>query len=384
LSLYRDELMIQHDQFMLQAVSLAKRGLYSAHPNPSVGCVIVHEGVIVAQGWHERAGEPHAEINAINQALDQNIDLSQCVLYVTLEPCSHHGRTGPCCQAIVEAGIKHVVMGMMDPNPLVQGQGVEYLKQHGVSVVENIQTAEVERLNPGFITRMKTSLPRVQLKVASSLDGRTAMMNGESKWITDHVAREDVQRYRAKAGAIITGSGTFYVDNPSLTVRAHTWTVDPISNSTDTPFRQPLRVIVSSSPPKKEAESSIIFNDDIRTVWMCNRDEACKQHAYPKHIDVIGVGVKEGKIDLREVLQVLSDRYHIHTVWVEAGAVLSGAFITEGLVDEIIVYMAPCFLGSFAKPMFELPIMSMNKKVNFKINSVRHVGETVRITLQIK
>lgn len=377
--------MTQHDEFMLRAIELAKQGKYTTHPNPLVGCVIVNGDWLVGEGWHERAGEPHAEVNAIAQAKERGADLKDATVYVTLEPCAHQGRTGPCCEALVKEGVAKVIIAMQDPNPQVQGKGIAYLKAHGVEVLVGVQEQAARDLNIGFITRMQTGLPYVQLKLAASLDGRTAMASGESQWITCPAAREDVQKYRAQAGAIITGSGTFYDDKPSLTVRPHTWQLAQYSAHeqavTSEDVRQPLRVVMSSQVPQGDLSNQPIFTDGVSSVWAGHNASTYKQ--YPSHIQALDLPsiheTAEQAETLKYLLAQLAKEHDVNRVWIEAGAKLSAAFVQADLVDEFILYYAPCLMGSEARPMFDLPFSTMAERLQLKIKSVRQVGETVRM-----
>jgi len=332
-------------QFMARAIQLAEQGHYSTKPNPRVGCVIVKNEQIIAEGWHQFAGQGHAEINALSN-LDNPSDAKGATAYVTLEPCSHQGKTGPCCDALIQAGVAEVVFGTQDPNPQVSGQGLEKLRQAGIQVTGPVLENECRSLNPGFIKRMQEGLPLVRCKLAMSLDGRTAMASGESQWITGPEAREDVQKLRAQSCAIITGSGTVKHDNPSLTVRSEQLP----ANSKQ---KQPLRVILGKNSDADSDKN--IFKQEGETLCFTERQS------------------------LKSILQYLAT-WQCNEVLIEAGPTLAGAFAAEGLIDELIVYMAPCLMGSEAKPLLELPLQSMADKVTLTIQDIRAVGNDWRIT----
>ena len=350
---------------MARAVQLAGRGRYTTKPNPAVGCVIASGDRVIGEGWHERAGEPHAEIHALSQA---GAAAKGATAYVTLEPCSHHGRTPPCVDALILAGISRVVYAMVDPNPEVAGAGLEKLRRAGITVEGPVLGDEALELNRGFIKRHQHGMPWVTIKLAMSLDARTAMDSGESQWITGAAARSDVQRLRAQSCVIITGSGTLLHDNPSLTVRAAELGLD---NAAEIAMRQPLRVVVcgkSSLPPE-----ATLLTDGGRTLLVM---------AVEKKIPGVASLVLDrgdGSVDLAALLRHLAG-LECNRVLVEAGATLAGAFVSQGLVDELIVYMAPTLLGSLARPMLVLPFDNMDQQLPLKIQDVRMVGDDLRIT----
>ncbi|MEM8594747.1 MAG: bifunctional diaminohydroxyphosphoribosylaminopyrimidine deaminase/5-amino-6-(5-phosphoribosylamino)uracil reductase RibD [Pseudomonadota bacterium] len=380
--------MSEHHLFMAHALKLAQKGCMTTHPNPMVGCVFVKDGEIIGEGFHLEAGQAHAEVNALKDAREKGMDVSGATAYVTLEPCSHQGKTGPCCNALVAAGVSEVVVAMTDPNPEVSGRGIAYLRAHGVSVIEGVLQQQAEELNRAFMTSMREGRPFVQVKIATSMDGRTAMASGESQWITDAAAREDVQRLRAQVGAIVTGSGTLYGDNPSLTVRPANWLYPELSD--DERIRvarqQPLRVVVSSKAPDPQAEKYQIFTDGVHSIWASSR--VSDHFDFPEHIDswvIKPVSDDESteRVCLLSLLQRLHSERQVRSVLVEAGAQLAGVFVAHGLVDEIIMYMAPSLMGSDAVEMLTLPIAKMQDKVALRIKSVRQVGETVRICSEL-
>jgi diaminohydroxyphosphoribosylaminopyrimidine deaminase/5-amino-6-(5-phosphoribosylamino)uracil reductase len=359
--------------FMSMALQLAKQGLYTTRPNPRVGCVIVKDETVVGQGYHERAGEPHAEIHALEQAGEKARDATA---YVTLEPCSHHGRTPPCADALVSAGVKRVVVAMTDPNPQVSGRGLQRLHEAGIEVTTDVLQAQAEKLNPGFIKRMQTGLPWVRIKMAMSLDGRTAMASGESQWITGKDARADVHRLRARSCAILTGTGTVLADNPSLTFRPHEH--ESLQFEIPEKASQPLRVVVDShcrTPLKAR-----LLSDDgstlIATVQTGNRADALSKAG----AEVLTLPVDRHQVPLQLLLQELADR-QINEVLVEAGARLAGALFDEGLVDELIIYMASHLMGDQGKGLVHLPaITAMRERQQLSIQDIRAVGNDWRIT----
>lgn len=317
-------------QFMARALELAARGLNTTTPNPRVGCVLVKDGVVVGEGWHERAGEPHAEANALREA---GAAARGATAYVTLEPCSHHGRTPPCADALIDVGVARVVAAMRDPNPLVAGEGLARLELAGIEVGLGLMEDEARELNIGFVSRMTRGRPWLRLKVAASLDGKTALINGQSQWITGPEARRDGHAWRARSCAILTGSGTVGADDPSLTVR-------------DVPCsRQPLRVIVDSrlqTPPTARAlagEGALIFS--------------AVEGGVPG-AEVVVAPDDKGKVDLAAMMAELGRR-GINEVLVEGGVQLNGSLLSAGLVDELLVYQAPLVIGNTARGMFDLP-----------------------------
>lgn len=362
----------QDFEFMARALRLAERGLYTTMPNPRVGCVLVKDGQVVGEGWHVRTGEPHAEVNALLAAGD---NVSGATVYVSLEPCSHHGRTGPCSQALVDAGVSRVVYAMEDPNPLVSGRGIEIMRAGGIQVDGPILEDDARALNPGFIKRMERKLPFVRCKLAMSLDGRTAMESGESKWITGPKARADVQRLRAHSCAIISGVDSVLQDNSSLTVRADEL---DLPNGDEIAQRQPLRVILDSR--LRMPRNALMFKQSTPILLVHNGTASVEQiEGWPEFVELLALPAKDGRIDLLAVLRELAQR-QCNEVLVEAGATLSGSFLRRGLLDEIIVYMAPKLLGSNARPIFELPLETMSASLALKIKDIRAVGRDWRIS----
>lgn len=359
-------------EFMARALRLAERGLYTTMPNPRVGCVLVKDGQVVGEGWHVRTGEPHAEVNALLAAGD---NVRGATVYVSLEPCSHHGRTGPCSQALVDAGVSRVVYAMEDPNPLVSGRGIEIMRAGGIQVDGPILEDDARALNPGFIKRMERKLPFMRCKLAMSLDGRTAMASGESKWITGPKARADVQRLRARSCAIISGVDSVLQDNSSLTVRADEL---DLPEAQDIASRQPLRVILDSR--LRLARNALMFKQHTPILLVHNGMATGDQLAgWPDFVELLALPAKDGRIDLHALVRELAQR-HCNEVLVEAGATLAGNFLRRGLLDEIIVYMAPKLLGSNARPAFDLPLETMSASLALKIKDIRAVGRDWRIT----
>ena len=362
---------------MSLALQLAERGLYSAHPNPRVGCVIVRDRKVVGQGWHHRAGEPHAEVNALSEAGDLARDATA---YVTLEPCSHHGRTPPCADALIDAGLARVVIAVADTNPDVAGDGVGRLEQAGIEVTAGILEKPARELNNGFLRRMQGGRPWCRVKMAASLDGRTAMASGESQWITGPQARSDVQRLRARSAAIISGAGTVRADNPSLTVRPEE--LGDIGHKA-LPVAEPLRVVLDrnlTTPPDAK-----VITGSGQAVVVTTEDaiDATKaQSLRDNGAEVITVDPDEqGQPHLRAVLDELAGR-QINEVLVEAGPSLAGAALQSGIVDEFWLYQAPTILGSNARPMAALPLDTMAQQHRMAVMDRRIVGGDQRIILQ--
>ena len=364
------------NQYMARALRLAERGLYTTMPNPLVGCVLVKADKVVGEGWHLRAGEGHAEVNALAAA---GTGAKGATAYVTLEPCSHTGKTGPCAQALIDAGIERVVYGMEDPNPLVAGRGLDLLDAAGIEVSGALMEESARALNRGFIHRMQSGLPRVTSKSAMSLDGRTAMASGESKWITNPKARADVQRLRARSCALITGVDTILFDHPQYTVRAAELGL-AAEEARLAAAKQPLRVIVDSS--LRLPQKSLILQGGGRILLVHNNADAALCEGWPDRVELLslpGKGLHEGRVDLLALLKELAKR-ECNEVLLEAGATLSGGFMRRGLVDELVVYLAATLMGSAARPLFELPLDTMAGKLELKITDVRAVGDDWKIT----
>lgn len=361
--------------YMARALRLAARGLYTTDPNPRVGCVLVRDGAVVGEGWHERAGEPHAEVIALRAA---GADARGATCYVTLEPCAHHGRTPPCTEALVEAGVARVVAAMEDPNPAVAGQGLARLRTAGIAVEHGLLAGQAEALNPGFLKRMRGGRPFVRCKLAMSLDGRTAMASGESQWITGPEARRDVQRLRARSSAILTGAGTVLADDPSFTVRAAELGEDEPAGG----LRQPLRVVVDphlSTPP-----TTRMLSLPGSTLIITTSDDTAEADALlAAGAEVVRLPGTPDTVDLDAVLELLGQR-GMNEVHLETGATLAGAMLRAGLVDELVVYMAPLLLGDGARGLFHLPgLASMADRVELEIVDLRAVGRDWRISARV-
>lgn len=358
--------------YMARALRLAERGLYTTDPNPRVGCVVVNGDEIVGEGWHARAGDAHAEINALAEADKQ---AAGATVYVTLEPCCHQGRTPPCTDALVKAGVARVVAAMQDPSPQVAGSGMQTLEQAGIKVDNGLLEEAAARLNPGFVMRMQHGRPWVRCKLAMSLDGRTAMANGESRWITGAAAREDVHRLRARSSAILTGIGTVLADDPSLTARPE--------EATDESVKQPLRVILDSQ--LRIHPDANLLDLPGETLIVTGESDIEKEDLLAlAGVSVATLPLEEGRLDLAAVMKHLGDM-EINEVHVEAGADLSGALLNAGLIDELVVYMAPHLMGHSARSLFALPGLElMEQRVELSISDIRAVGDDWRITATVK
>lgn len=353
-------------EYMARAVRLASRGLCNTDPNPLVGCVLVKAGKVVGEGWHERAGGPHAERMALAQA---GLNAVGASAYVTLEPCSHTGRTGPCADALIEARVARVVCAHADPNPLVQGAGIRRLGEAGVDVTVGVLEASAAALNPGYRARMTRGRPLVRSKLAASLDGRTALASGESQWITGAAARRDVHRWRARASAVLTGIGTVLADDPSLDARLP---------ATHEAVMQPARVVVDSrlrTPPRAKLLS---LPGDVHV--FASRDAPQAARALERagaRVEYVPGGAR---CDLARVMTRLGE-LQLNEVWVEAGARLNGALLEAGLIDELVIYLAPQVLGADARGMFAIePLASLDGRVKLKYEDIRRVGDDLRIT----
>lgn len=360
---------------MARALQLAQQGLYTTDPNPRVGCVIVRDDEIVGEGFHLRAGEPHAEIHALNAA---GTRAQGATAYVTLEPCSHSGRTGPCAVALCEARVARVVIAMIDPNPQVSGRGVQILEQAGIDVAVGLLESEARALNPGFIKRMALKRPFVRLKMAMSLDGRTAMGSGESQWITGPEARTQVQRLRARSSAILSGVESLIMDDSRLTLRADQLQLD---NADEVVRRQPLRVILDTHLRLPLAAACL--REPGRTLVLTTPD-----HAEEKRQRLTQAGAEvlvlpagsDGRIDLVAMLQWLAEKEQVNELLVETGATLAGAMLDAALIDELQLFVAPTLLGGEARPLFALPGLSrMADQRRLIIHDMRAVGRDWRI-----
>ncbi|WP_434606071.1 bifunctional diaminohydroxyphosphoribosylaminopyrimidine deaminase/5-amino-6-(5-phosphoribosylamino)uracil reductase RibD [Pseudomonas sp. R1-7] len=354
--------------YMARALELARRGHYTTHPNPRVGCVIVRGGEVVGEGWHIRAGEPHAEVHALRAAGD---NARGATAYVTLEPCSHHGRTPPCADALVNAGVARVVAAMQDPNPEVAGRGLQRLAQAGIATESGVLEGEARKLNEGFLKRMEHGLPFVRVKLAMSLDGRTAMESGESQWITGPAARSAVQRLRAQASVVLTGADTVLADNARLTVRADELGLDAEQTAL-VMSRPPLRVLVDGR--LRVPLDAPFFKAGPALVATCMAVE----EQYANGPECMIVAGEDGQVDLRRLLVELAAR-GVNDVLVEAGPRLAGAFARQGLVDEFQIFIAGRFLGSTARPLLDWPLAQMKDAPQLKITDIRAVGDDWRV-----
>lgn len=363
------EQLVLDAHYMARAIELARKGLYTTHPNPRVGCVIVRDGQIVGEGWHVRAGEPHAEVHALRAA---GALARGATAYVTLEPCSHHGRTPPCAEGLVNAGVARVVAAMQDPNPEVAGRGLKRLADAGIEVRCGVLESQARALNQGFLKRMEHGLPFVRVKLAMSLDGRTAMASGESQWITGPAARSAVQRLRAQASVVITGADTVLADGARLTVRADELGLDA-EQTAQAMSRAPLRVLIDGR--LRVPLDAPFFKAGPALVATCV-PPAEQYRTGPECLVIPG---ENGQIDLRQLLRALAAR-DVNEVLVEAGPRLAGAFAEQGLVDEYQIFIAAKFLGSTARPLLELPLTRMSEASELKIIEMRAVGDDWRVT----
>ena len=364
-----------HHRWMAEALRQARRGLYTTHPNPRVGCVIAQQDKLVASGYHEFTGGPHAEVNALNSApISEATDF-----YVTLEPCSHHGRTPPCVDAVIAARPTRVIVAMQDPNPEVAGRGLDKLRQAGIEVITGIMEDEARQLNRGFIKRMQRQLPLVSVKMAVSLDGRTALANGDSNWITGEAARRDVQFQRAQASAILTSAQTVLDDNPRLDVR-----LDNTDLGHNREVLQPVRVVVDSRLRLTGEESIFTVGGDV-WVYTLDDDSDAGKRLRDAGARVIGIsGGAEGHVDLESLMRDLAER-GINEVHTECGANLAGALIRQKLADQVLLYQAPHLLGDRARGAFNIgEITTMADRISCKIQDSRQLGNDLRLTLTLE
>lgn len=349
-------------EMMSRAIQLAKRGIYTTAPNPNVGCVIVNDGQVVGEGYHHKAGEPHAEVHAMRMAGDK---AKGATAYVTLEPCSHYGRTPPCAEGLIKAQVSKVICAMVDPNPQVAGRGIAMLQDAGITVEVGLLEQDANDLNPAFIKKMKTGMPFVQLKMAASLDGQTALSNGDSQWITSPEARRDVQHYRAKAGAVLSTSQTVIEDNASLNVRWSEFSASLQSQYPEDKLRQPVRVILDRQ--NRLTPELKIFSSDSAVLRVAGNNAD------------IEVPVSNEGLDL-EVLFSKLPAHNIDHVWVEAGATLAKSLIEAKLVDELILYLAPKLMGSDGRGLMgALGFNSMSEVIDLDITDLRMIGPDIRI-----
>lgn len=359
--------------YMTQALQLAERGIYTTAPNPRVGCVLVKNDEVVGQGWHQYAGGPHAEVVALNEAGER---ARGATVYVTLEPCAHQGRTGPCAEALIKAGVTRVIAAMRDPNPLVAGKGFQMLKSAGITTESGLLCAESNRLNAGFISRMQRRRPYVRLKQAMSADAKTALANGRSQWITGPEARRDVQDWRARSQAIISGVETVLHDDPRLTVR-----YEELSLPEYIPphlLRQPLRVILDTQA--RTPKQARLCSDGGSTLLV--QAQQTDTYSSCTGVQTLIAPVMQGRIDLPFVLEHLAQQ-GINDVLLECGSTLATTFMTASLVDEIILYVAPCFLGAGARSLMAMPALeNMHDLQRWQFVDVRQFGADVRLIMR--
>jgi diaminohydroxyphosphoribosylaminopyrimidine deaminase/5-amino-6-(5-phosphoribosylamino)uracil reductase len=357
----------QNNQWMAHALRLAEQGLYSTSPNPRVGCVLVADEKIVGSGWHRRAGDPHAEVHALREAGDK---ARGATAYVTLEPCSHHGKTPPCADAMIGAGAARVVVAVQDPNPKVAGEGIAKLRAAGIAVDCGLMEDAARELNIGFFARMTRGTPWLRSKIAMSLDGRTALANGASKWITGEAARLDVQHWRARSCAVLTGVVTVIADDARLNVR-----------EVDTE-RQPLRVVLDSR--LRIPLTARVLQGGSVMIYTARRDEQKISQLHDLGVTVMVLPDDKGRVALDAMLHDLAQR-GCNEVLLEAGSALNGAMLHSGLVDEILLYVAPQLLGDMACGIAQLgELTSLDQRINLKWQDMRQVGNDLRITVKVE
>jgi diaminohydroxyphosphoribosylaminopyrimidine deaminase/5-amino-6-(5-phosphoribosylamino)uracil reductase len=350
---------------MGRAIELARRGLFTSDPNPRVGCVLVRGGRIVGEGWHERAGGPHAERVALEQAGDE---AEGATAYVTLEPCSHTGRTGPCTEALIAARVARVVCSSPDPDPRVAGSGIQALERAGIAVEVGLLERRARGLNPGYWSRLLKQRPLVRSKIAVSLDGRTALANGRSQWLTGRAAREDTHRWRARSSAVLTGIGTLLADDPALNARLA---------DADVAVLQPARVVVDSRLRTPLSAKTLSLPGEV-ILFTCGADEDRRSALRSKGAAVETVG-GEVRCDLGEIMRRLAELQY-NEIWVEAGPTLNGALLARGLIDELVVYLAPTVLGSDGRDMFELTgLTSLAECPRFRFEEAHSIGDDLRV-----
>ncbi|EKT53546.1 bifunctional diaminohydroxyphosphoribosylaminopyrimidine deaminase/5-amino-6-(5-phosphoribosylamino)uracil reductase RibD [Providencia sneebia] len=365
--------------YMARALELAQIGRFTTSPNPNVGCVIVRDDEIVGEGYHQKAGEPHAEVHALHMAGDK---AQGATAYVTLEPCSHHGRTPPCAEALIKAGVSRVVAAMQDPNPQVSGRGLYMLSKAGIETQSGVLMEQAEFINRGFLKRMRTAFPYVQLKLAASLDGKTALASGESKWITSAAARRDVQVLRAEASAILSTSSTVLADDPSLTVR---WNELPLEIQAIYPeetVRQPIRIILDEHHRIKPEHKVTQQAGECWLVSSTPNTELELESIWKGDVKQLAIPADDNGIDLVILMMQLAKR-NVNSIWVEAGAKLAGSLLKLGIVDELIVYIAPKLLGNSALGLVDLPeLAKLSDAPKFEFTDVQKVGDDLRVRLR--
>ena len=364
--------------YMARAISLAKKGKYTCSPNPRVGCVLVKSGQVVGEGFHQKAGQGHAEVNALKMAGE---NAKGATAYVTLEPCSHFGKTPPCADALIEAGVAKVIAAMVDPNPEVSGRGLARLNKAGIKTRSGLLEADARALNPGFIKLMTTSMPYVRCKLAASLDGKTAMASGESQWITSQDARKDVQKLRAQSCAVITGADTILIDDARMSVRWHE--LADISDKLEaSQLRQPVRVIIDSK--NRLSPNLALFSIESPIILIRHTIESI--HQWPAYVEQVALplALDSNFIDLENVLSFLADR-GLNDILVEAGQTLAGAFFQQDLIDELILYQAPKLMGADANSLLNLPDVSkLSQAKQLTIVDVCQIGCDIKLTALVK
>lgn len=370
----------QDTDFMARAIALAELGQYTTTPNPNVGCLIVKAGKVIGEGWHQKAGTGHAEVNALAElSVEQS---TGSTAYVTLEPCSHYGRTPPCSERLIEAKVSRVVIAMLDPNPLVSGRGVKMLEEAGIEVQFGLLEPQARALNPGFLCRMEHKRPFVQVKLASSIDGKTALENGESKWITGTEARADVQVYRAKASAILSTAETIIADNAKLNVRAEQLPIEYPQTDTITSVRQPLRIVLDGRDRlTSDVAKSLTFFDNAGPILLVKARNTQSQQ-YDDNVTLLHMDYDSNSgFDLNQLLLELGP-FEVNTLWVEAGARLASRFVENNLFDELIVYQAPKIMGKNAREMLPVgPHSKMSDVTELQFKSIEPVGRDVKFIL---
>lgn len=363
---------VDHAVFMAQALELARNGLYSTAPNPRVGCVVVRDGCVVGRGWHHRAGEAHAEVLALQEA---GVQAQGATVFVTLEPCAHHGRTPPCADALIAAGVATVVVAVRDPDPRTAGQGIQRLREAGITVHEGVLEAEARELNVGFFSRCQRQRPWVRVKLAMSLDGRTALASGQSQWITSPDARADVQRLRARSCAVMTGMGTVQADDPLLTVRDAV----ALGLAADAELRQPLRVVLDSlGRVRPDARLFTASSPILLATTVVGEPPLSQFFRGHEQVSVLAAGLSN-RVNLMGLMGYLAVQRQCNELLVEAGPVLAGALWQAGLVDELVIYMAPRLLGHDGRPLLNMSAAGLPDEPDLTIRDIRAVGRDWRI-----
>ncbi len=367
--------LVNDHAYMAQALRLAEKGLYTTRTNPRVGCIIVKHDQVIGHGFHVSPGKPHAEINAIENCKG---DTQDAIAYVTLEPCSHYGKTPPCIESLVAAKLRRVVAAMQDPNPQVDGKGLEYLREHNIETTCNILKNEATELNKGFVQRMTKARPYVTVKSAMSIDGRTALQSGESKWISSEQSRKDVQKLRARSCAIMTGIDTVIQDDPQLNVRLKK---EELGSNND--IEQPIRVVLDTKL-RISPKAKIINIPGQTIIFTCCKDSRKQQTLVDKNVEIVVVSIQDGHVDFKDVMSNLSER-GVNEVLVEAGPTLIGNLIENELVDEMIIYMAPHIMGDSSKGLVKLePILDMQERINMQIIQTRKIGNDIKLQLKVQ